>query len=212
MNSEKPSSKSAGAGLLVAVTASLCCITPVLALISGTSGIAAIFSWLEPFRPYLIGLTVMVLLFAWYQKLKQKKTEIDCECEDDERVPFMQSKFFLGLVTIFAAVMLAFPYYSDIFYPDINKESVFVNESSILEINLAIEGMTCTGCEEHINYEVNKLTGVMEIKSSFQDGQALIKYDASKTSIEDIVNTINDTGYTVKEEFKYSGGNKSTAN
>ena len=57
------------AGVVLAVTASLCCLTPVLALLSGISGIAATFSFLEPARPYFISITVLVLGFAWYQKL-----------------------------------------------------------------------------------------------------------------------------------------------
>lgn len=61
-----------GAGLISAIAASLCCITPVLALVAGSSGIAAGFSWLEPARPYLIGITILVLGFAWYQKLKYR--------------------------------------------------------------------------------------------------------------------------------------------
>ena len=80
----KKDNKLIGAGLLTAFAASLCCITPVLALIAGTSGLASSFSWLEPFRPYLIGLTILVLGFAWYQKLKPKK-EIDCDCETPEQ-------------------------------------------------------------------------------------------------------------------------------
>jgi mercuric ion transport protein len=43
-----------GAGLLTAFAASLCCITPVLALFSGATGIASTFSWMEPYRPYLV--------------------------------------------------------------------------------------------------------------------------------------------------------------
>ena len=69
----KTDKKLIGAGLLTAIAASLCCITPVLALVAGTSGLASTFSWLEPFRPYFIGLTILVLGFAWYQKLKPKK-------------------------------------------------------------------------------------------------------------------------------------------
>ena len=44
--------KLAVTSILTAITASLCCITPVLALIAGTSGVASTFSWIEPFRPY----------------------------------------------------------------------------------------------------------------------------------------------------------------
>lgn len=54
----KKNNRLVGAGVLSAVAASLCCITPVLALISGASGVASTFSWMEPARPYLIGITV----------------------------------------------------------------------------------------------------------------------------------------------------------
>ncbi len=47
------------AGLLTAIAASLCCITPTLALLGGATGLVSSFSWIEPFRPYLIGLTVL---------------------------------------------------------------------------------------------------------------------------------------------------------
>ena len=50
----KTDKKLIGAGLLTAIAASLCCITPVLALVAGTSGLASTFSWLEPARPYFI--------------------------------------------------------------------------------------------------------------------------------------------------------------
>ncbi len=53
-----------GAGLLAALAASLCCITPLLAVVGGLGGVASSFAWLEPFRPYLIVLTVGVLGFA----------------------------------------------------------------------------------------------------------------------------------------------------
>jgi len=113
--------------ILTAIGASLCCITPVLALISGVSGIASTFSWLEPLRPYLIGITILVLVFVWYQKLKPKK-EIDCDCETEEKTKFIQSKAFLFLVTIFAILMLAFPYYGKIFYPKNEKEIIVVEK------------------------------------------------------------------------------------
>jgi mercuric ion transport protein len=87
-------------GLFTAISASFCCITPVLALIAGTSGLASTFSWLKPFRPYFIGLTILVLGFAWYQKLKPKK-QIDCNCESEENPKFIRSKMFLGTVTAF---------------------------------------------------------------------------------------------------------------
>jgi copper chaperone CopZ len=192
----KKDKKLIGAGLLTAIASSLCCITPVLALILGTSGIASTFSWLEPFRPYLIGFTILVLGFAWYQKLKPKK-EIDCDCETDEKSSFIQSKLFLGIVTIFAIVMTAFPYYSSVFYPKSEKEIIVVDKANIQTVNLEIKGMTCTSCEEHINHSVNQLNGILNVKSSYENENAEIEFDNSKTTIEEIKKAVNSTGYSV---------------
>ena len=192
----KVDKKLIGTGILTAIAASLCCITPVLALVAGTSGIASTFSWLEPFRPYLIGLTVLVLGFAWYQKLKPKQ-EIDCECEDDEKKPFMQTKTFLGIVTVFATLMLAFPLYADVFYPKQTKQIIVVDKSDIHTVEFKISGMTCTGCEEHVNHEVGKLDGIVKTLASYKSESAIVEFDQSKTSIEEIEAAINSTGYTV---------------
>jgi len=62
-----------GAGMLAAIAASLCCITPVLAVLVGLGGIASTFSWLDPLRPYLIGFTVIILGYAFYAAYKPKK-------------------------------------------------------------------------------------------------------------------------------------------
>ncbi|MDF1878672.1 hypothetical protein JHD46_03355 [Sulfurimonas sp. SAG-AH-194-C20] len=106
-------------GVVASVGASLCCITPILALVSGSSTLASSFTWLEPFRPYLILLTVVVLAYAWWDKLRVKSQDIECKCESDvEKVSFWHSKLFLALVTLFSIIMLAFPYYNAVFEDD----------------------------------------------------------------------------------------------
>ena len=184
-----------GAGILTALAASLCCITPVLAFIAGASGMASAFSWLEPARPYFMGGTALILGFAWYQKLKPKKAEVDCDCEE-EKTSFWQTKSFLGIVTVFAGLMLAFPHYSHVFYPDNSKEvNVVVDQQNIFQTNFSIEGMTCTGCENHIIHAVNELEGIMEVKASYEEGNAMVRWNKSKTSLEAIEQAINATGY-----------------
>lgn len=195
----KSDNKLAGLGILTAISASLCCITPVLALLAGTSGLASTFSWLDPFRPYFIGLTVLVLGFAWYQKLKPKK-EIDCNCEVDEKPKFIQSKKLLGILTVFAIVTLALPFYADIFYPNTEKQFVVVDNSNIRTVEFQIDGMTCTGCEEHVNHEVNKLEGIVKSAASYENGNAIVEFDNSKTNIAEIEKAINRTGYSVTDK------------
>lgn len=209
MNSEKSSGKPLlGVGIVSAFAASLCCITPLFALISGASGVASFFSWMEPFRPYLIALTIAVLGFAWYQKLKPRTaSEIECACEADElgdgresKKSFLQSKLFLGIVTIFAFLMLAFPYYSQLFYPKNNKLSLIVSSANIQQIKFTVSGMTCSGCEEHVKHAVNQLPGIVEVKADYKSGIASVKYDYSKSDKETIIKAINSTGYKVAGE------------
>ena len=195
----KTDKKLIGAGLLTAFAASLCCITPVLALVAGTSGLASSFSWLEPARPYFIGLTILVLGFAWYQKLKPQK-EIDCECETDEKPKFIQSRKFLGIVTVFVIVILAFPYYSGIFYPNTEKQIILVDKSDIKTTEFKISGMTCASCEEHVNHEVNKLNGIVNSTVSYENGNAIVEFEKTKTNETEIEKAINSTGYQVTDK------------
>lgn len=188
-----------GTSVLTAIAASICCITPVLAVLAGTTGFAATFSWIEPFRPYLIGFTVSVLAFAWYQKFKPKtKAEIDCEC-DDEKPKFINSKGFLFLITLFAGAMLVFPSYSPIFYssPESSKEIVYVAQSDVKEIIVTIEGMTCSGCEAHIESEVNKLDGILHVSADYEGANTIVKYDETKVDLQKIETAILSTGYKI---------------
>ncbi|GAC1599073.1 MAG: hypothetical protein NVS3B8_11630 [Chitinophagaceae bacterium] len=199
MNTSKSGGKTWIAGLLTATAASLCCITPVLALISGTSGIASTFSWMEPYRPYLISLTIAVLGFAWYQKLKPKKADIDCACEED-KLSFWQTKTFLSIVTVLAFLLMAFPKYSHIFYPRAEKkEIVIIDKSNIQQVKLNIKGMTCEACTETINLALSKVPGILEYKTDYKTGSSTVKFDNSKTSENAIAGAVNETGYKVTE-------------
>ena len=190
----KTDNKLIGTGLLTAIAASLCCITPVLALIAGTSGLASTFYWLEPFRPYFIGLTILVLAFAWYQKLKPQK-KIDCNCETTEKSNFMKTKSFLGIITVMAALLLSFPLYAHIFFPKTESKAIITQTSKIQKVEFTIKGMTCSGCEHHVKTEVSKLKGIVEVVVSYEKGNAIVKFDNKQTSIIEIEKAINSTGY-----------------
>ena len=193
---EKSTKGLLGAGLLTAFAASLCCITPVLALISGASGIASTFSWLEPIRPYLVGVTILVLGFAWYQKLKPRtKEEIQCACEEDEKPSFWKSKQFLAIVTVFAGLMMAFPYYGDIFYPKTDKQVIVVSSNDIQGVKFTVSGMTCSSCSNHISNALKSLNGVIKQTVEYPGNVATVKYDPSKTNVIELIKVIEKTGY-----------------
>ncbi|MEX0844071.1 MAG: mercuric transport protein MerTP [Balneolaceae bacterium] len=191
-----------GAGLGIAFIASLCCITPVFAFLAGIGGIASVFSWMEPVRPYLIGLTVLILSFVWYQKLKPRtQEEMECACEENEKPSFWQSKAFLGMVTAISVILLAFPYYSNAFFPDTAKqEVVYVMPDQVETVTFNIKGMTCTGCEATVDNAARSVDGVVEVKASYKEHSAKITYLKEKTTRETIIAAINKTGFTVDED------------
>ena len=76
METQNKNSKGAVAtGIIAALAASSCCIPPVIAAIAGVGGAAGSLSWMEPLRPYLIGLAVVAIGYAWYNHLKPKKED-----------------------------------------------------------------------------------------------------------------------------------------
>lgn len=188
--------KLASTSIISAIAASLCCITPVLALIAGSGSIASSFSWIEPARPYLIGLTVAVLAFAWYQKLKPPVVD-DCGCAVDQKPKFLHSKKFLLLVTLFAGLMIAFPLYVKAFFPKHQESTIVIESSKIETVELNIKGMTCEACEAHVNLEVNKLPGIIQSVVSYEKKNALIKFDPSQTTVSKIIDAVHITGYKV---------------
>jgi len=199
----KSSGAYSGAGLFAAIAASLCCITPVIALLAGSSSIAANFSWIEPARPYLIGLSVAVLALAWYFKLRPaKSTNPDCNCEPTKKQSFFQSKTFLGIVTVFSILMMTFPLYAKMFYPEPKvraaSTTAFDNNQ---QVKFTIQGMTCEGCEEHVNNELSKVNGVLAYKTSYANRSSLVTFDKSKVTVRTIESAINKTGYKVKSHY-----------
>lgn len=182
-----------GLGIIAAIASSLCCVTPVLALIAGTSGIATTFSWLQPARPYLIGLSALVLGLAWYGKLRPIRAD-ECDCVEVKKPKFINSKKFLLIVTIFSALMIAFPYYSVAFF---NDPPDMKTSSTIQKVEFSISGMYCPACAKLVEHEVQKLNGVTKVEASYQKGNAIVEFDGSKVTIQQIEDAINKTGYKV---------------
>tara|TARA_R110002072_G_scaffold166080_3_gene319326 strand:+ start:684 stop:1295 length:612 start_codon:yes stop_codon:yes gene_type:complete len=192
-NETRTSKRVAATGIIAALAASSCCIPPIIAAIAGVGGAAGSLSWMEPLRPYLIGLAIVAIGYAWYNHLKSK-SEDDCGCEI-EKPKWYQTRSFLVGITLFAAVSISIPYYSHIFFSDNKKEVVISDVSQIEKVNVDIEGMTCDACQSHIEHAVNELDGIINVKASYSEGGATVKFDKTQTSIEEIKRAVNSTGY-----------------
>lgn len=192
----------AGAGLLAAVAASLCCITPLLAIIGGLGGVATTFAWLEPLRPYLITLTIGVLAVAWFQQLRPRTAMADnCGCAVPVKPSLMQSRPFLGVITLLSFLLLTFPYYGARFYPTAVPKAAVVAPGAAVPLwqtsSYRIGGMTCEACARHVEHDVQQLPGVQSVQVSYEQGTAQVRYNVAVTPAVQVEQAINGTGYSV---------------
>ena len=106
---EARSSLLVGAGaVLAALGASLCCILPVAVAVLGV-GSAALGVELESLRPWLAGLTFLLLGFAFYRAYRP----VECSPGEACAVPASRrrTRVVLWIAALVALALMAFPYY-----------------------------------------------------------------------------------------------------
>ena len=192
----KSTTASMGVGVITAIASSLCCITPVIAIFAGSSSLASSFQWIEPARPWLIGLTIAALGVAWYLQLRPVPVD-NCNCE----VPvtsFWKGRTFLSMVTVFSILMFAFPLYANIIIPNSGVDvAAYENAEQLETIDIEVFGMTCTGCEIHVEKAVGDIEGVASVQASHKDKKATIVFDPTKADIEALKQAIQSTEYEI---------------
>ena len=100
-------------------------------------------------------------------------------------------------MTGMAVLLLTFPAYSNLLYQDKNQITQQSGKPAQQIAYVTIKGMTCEGCEHHVKSEVGKLKGIAETKVSYQQGNAVVKYDPKQTSTAEIKKAVAATGYQV---------------
>ena len=78
-----------------------------------------------------------------------------------------------------------------------NKQEKSKETGPLSVIEVKIEGMSCTGCEQTIQRNVSKLEGIKSVKATFTDGRAIIEYFPTAVDSIKIKDAITASGYTV---------------
>ena len=200
-----------GLGIVTAIAASLCCITPIVGLVAGIGGIASSFEWMKAYRPYLIGLTTLALGFGWFQKLKSRTPdEIACACEEDEKPSLTQSKKFLAGFTVLSILFIAFPYYSGDFISMESNKEIIIDSKNVTMADIQIKGMTCTGCSATLKSKLSAIVGVIDVTVDHEFGTGIIQYDKTRVTQEIIKKVIEkDIGYQLTNFQVRKGSNES---
>jgi mercuric ion transport protein len=200
MTDEKNKSKIAMTGaILGAVTASLCCILPLVAAVIGFTGFAA-SQFFEHWRPYFLAVTLTLLAAGFY--LAYRRPREACEFGSlCERTPIGRwNRAALWLVAVLVVVLAAFPYYSGWVARAVTKTNVSAEapaQSSQAHVVLKIDGMYCSSCAVLLGKNLARIPGVRRAEVSFENKQATLDYDPLKVDFWRFAKSITDAGYKV---------------
>lgn len=153
------------------------------------------------FWPFVVVLVLLLLAVLWYQNIKTMRKGR----ETGRRRPAgLNPIVFLGIVTVFAVILLALPLYLNTLEEKMGKDpqAIEIAPENRMETIFMVEGMTCTGCENAIIKRVSGLEGVKTVDADHVKMQTQVVYDKSKVSEDKIVEAIVDAGYTVTGKFE----------
>ncbi len=102
--------KAAIGGIGAAAVASACCIGPVAFSLMGAGALGAAAVRLEPYRPWFMAFTLMLLGLAFYGAYRPLSAD---GCEDAVCTPQSRrgAKVLAWLAALIAALLIAFPHY-----------------------------------------------------------------------------------------------------
>jgi copper chaperone CopZ len=184
-----------GGSVLAAITASLCCIGPLVAVLLGAGGFAA-SAVFEKWRPVFLAVTFALLALAWY--LTYRKPKAACEegsaCATKPAAKW--NKVVLWFATGLVLVTAAFPSLSSAILRGTQSNApVVVTDGKSAVLKVKIPSMDCAACAVSIQKKLRRQPGVVTAQVSYDTKEAVVQYDATKLSPEKIIAAIDQTGF-----------------
>lgn len=75
-------------------------------------------------------------------------------------------------------------------------DTVSVAPRALKTITFSVEGMTCGGCAIATRTVLKRLDGVKTAKVSYETKRAVVTYDASKVTVQQMIAAIGKAGFT----------------
>ena len=195
-----------GGAIFAAIASSLCCVLPLIAVVFGLGAFGAASAF-EAFRPYLLMLAFAALAFSFYRVYLRRGECAEGESCSTKPVNKMNQIFLWTALLVISAFALA-PYYTGYLaaavinqrqssidtMPALSAEENQANKTVVIEV----EGMTCAGCEPHINETLKKLNGVVSAEASYRKKNVEVVFNPKQVSLEQIKQAIDEIGYKAK--------------
>ncbi len=193
---------SLGGSIVAAITASLCCIGPLIAVALGAGGFAA-SAVFEKWRPVLLGVTFSLLALAWYLTYRRPKTDCEEGSACATKPVAKWNKVVLWVATGFVLVAAAFPSLSSLILRATQTNAlVAVSDANSAVLKVKIPSMDCAACAASIQATLRKQSGIENAEVSYDTKAAVVQYDATKLSPEQIIAAIDETGFKAEPADK----------
>jgi len=182
-------------GLGAAFLGSLCCIGPAVFIALGLGSFAA-GAFFETIRPWMGGLAIIALAFAWRQALR-KKPCLNESCEVRPKRDKGQIVL-IALGTLLAFGLLAYPYLSEGILEARNADSIEETDDAT-HLAVSIPSMDCAACAVGIQSKLVGLEGIESARITYETKLAQIVYDSRQISEAAILEAIEATGFPPKQ-------------
>jgi mercuric ion transport protein len=191
-----------GGAVLAALAASSCCIGPLILAALGIGGAGA-FAVLAAYRPYILGVTAVLLAGGFYLTYRKPRAAAGaasvgdaCGCEQPSPNAGRAGKIGLWIATAMALVFAAAP----------NLLACLANRShqaagattagaAVAHATIHVEGMDCEACATHIRGALAKAGGFHDLTLDLKAKTVTVAYEPAPGRLQAYVAAINDLGY-----------------
>ena len=180
--------------ILAAIGASLCCIGPLLGVLTGV-GALSVFSRFDAARPYLLVLSVALLSAGLYWAWRKWQT--GCAPGGNCKAKLAKTSLVLVIPILAVAAAASFPYYSSGWLggasPRLAAEAAPAGRSTT--VRFQISGMTCESCASGMAASFRNLPSVKDAVVEYPSGNTSVTYDPAKVSLDQLAALVREAGY-----------------
>lgn len=181
--------------MVAALAASLCCILPIVAIVTGLAAIGAAATFTS-FRPYLLALTVLLFLIGVAIAYRDRRRHCDPQSLCATKPVGRWSIISLSILGLLILALALFPAYSGSIAravagkPQVNRIVGQTNTASFLILD-----MDCGACAVSLQTAFQRLPGVARAVVDYPTRRAQIIYDPKKQQPETFARLVSQSGF-----------------
>lgn len=181
-------------GILSALFASVCCVTPLILVLLGLGslGIGAV---LGRFHWWFLGAALILLTAAWRRYFQERRR---CATERCEMASGTPTRWTLLVASLVVAVFAGLNVYTFANQRQHTAPTSGGPPGTATDVIIPVEGMTCLTCELTVESSLKKLPGVQSADARVAEQAAYVSYDSAQISLDEIIEAINKTGYRAR--------------